>query len=245
LKFWVRPDPVVAAVLGANAWQLFAPENLACPLVLTLAASLALYGTALRMRCRPMLAAGLVAAALALWWGLADPPLHADDRYDLRLLLVGGVPLLLIGAGWHAAGRSMPRLSPQGWLGALLVVTAVHAGETARFAWAWQGYLSAVRALAAGETADPTLGSPAFVSADRLPARFAPFAWSSTTPYLSVLVSDGFQPHRLVVDPSSGYDWFDCATATANAQRPAALPAATRAMVRDHACRQKQPVTPR
>jgi hypothetical protein len=108
--------------------------------------------------------------------------------------------------------------------------------ETAKFVVAWRGYVAEVRRLAAGEASDPALGDAGFVSAARIPARFAPLAWHSTTPFLAALVSEGYAPRRLVVDPQAEYFWFDCAAATENAAAERVLPVATRELVRRYAC---------
>ncbi len=228
-----RPDPYVAEVLGRNAWNLFAPASLSAPLVLTLAGGLALYAAALPVGAGP--AAAVAACGLAVWWLGFDAGLHAWDRYYLRTLLLGAVPALLAGAAWQAGGGRL-RVGLRAGLGALAVVTLVHVVETAKFVVAWRGYVAAVRVLADGEARDPALGDADFVSAARVPARFAALSWHSTTPFLSVLASDGYAPGRLVVDPRAGYFWFGCAAATANAAAARGLPPATRAMVRRYAC---------
>jgi len=217
LKLAVHPDPYVADVLRRNAWTLFDAARLASPLVLTIAAALAAWA-ALR-RLGEGRAVVIVAAALLVWWLWFEPPLHAWDRYYLRALLLVGAPLLILLAAWMPL-RRIP-------LGALALVTLVHAGETARFVAAWRGYTAEVRALAAQP------GPPG--DATTLPGHAA-LGWNSTTPFLSILLSPGYAPVRLVIDPTAGYVWFDCATAKANAAAPRALPARTRAMIRQYTC---------
>jgi hypothetical protein len=241
LKLFVRPDPYEAEVLGRNALNLMSLGNQVAPLTLTLAAALAGYGAVLAATRRPGVALAAVGAALAAWWMLGDGRLHAWDRYFLRLLLLGCVPVLGLVAVLHASGRAPAwrlRLAP--WApaagGALLVVTLVHAGETARFAAAWRGYVAAVAALAGSDSSDPGLGDAAFVSSARIDARFTPLAWHSTTPFLSILATPGHRPARLVVDPTTNYFWFPCADATRNAMAARVLPRDSRELVRRYTC---------
>jgi hypothetical protein len=117
----------------------------------------------------------------------------------------------------------------------LLLVTLVHAVESAKFVAAWTRYKAAVRALATGPASDPALGDPRFVSSGRIDAGVNRLSWFSTTPYLSAILAD-FAPSRLVVDPQGNYFWLSCATATANAQAARAVPAATRDLVRVYSC---------
>jgi thiamine biosynthesis lipoprotein len=83
---------------------------------------------------------------------------------------------------------------------------------------------------------DTALGDPRFVSAARIDARINRPAWSSTTPYLSVLLAPNFAPARLVVDPGANYFWISCATATENLETPHAVSKDARALLRTHAC---------
>jgi hypothetical protein len=112
----------------------------------------------------------------------------------------------------------------------------VHAVETAKFLAAWTDYTAAVRALAVGEAADPVLGDPRFVASDRLGPVLNRLSWSSTIPFLSVLVAPGFLPSRLVMDPKANYFWLSCETARANEQTDRAIPVESRRLVRAHAC---------
>lgn len=238
LKLLVVPDPYVAEVMARVALTFANPGNLVTPLTVTLAAALAAYAAALALRRGAWVAAGIAALGLLAWWGLLDTTLHAWARYHLRTLMALAVPVLAFLGTLHARGWLLPRLSrwSPALLGALAVTTLVHLGETAKFVALWRDYAAAVRALAAGTENDPALGDPDFVSSARLPQRFRPLAWHSTTPFLSVMVTPGLAPPRLVVDPAVNYFWFGCPTATANAAAPRALPAETRERVRRYAC---------
>lgn len=244
VKLSLPPDPYVAEVLGRNAFNLVDPATLLDPLPRLIASMLgayALLGAVLRRGGvgAPWTWAGIaVAAGLALWWGTGRQPLHAEDRYYLRTLLLGGTPVLGLGAALAVAGRwplAIRRLGPAVG-GGLLLVGLVHGVETARFAMVFAEYRRDVADLAMGARSDPGLGDGAFVSASRIGAGQALVGWSSTTPFLSALVSPGLAPARLVIDPRAGYVWFDCAAARANAARPGAVPAATRGMVARYTC---------
>jgi hypothetical protein len=243
LKALARPEPYVAEVLGRNALHLADPLALVTPLTVLLGAAVAIFGAlAFLWRRRPggaWLAAAAVAAALAVWWGAVDPFLHAADRYRLRTVLVGAVPLMALAATLPAARAALagaPAGLARAALAALALVGLIHAVETAKFARAFDAYAGAVAALAAGPEADPELGDRAFVSAARLGAAHRRLGWHSTTPFLSALAAPGFAPARLLVDPTSNYFWLSCATAAANAAAPRALPTATRALVEAYSC---------
>jgi hypothetical protein len=45
-----------------------------------------------------------------------------------------------------------------------------------------------------------------------------------------------FSLNRLVIDPAGNYFWLSCATATANAEGPRAVPAEGRDLVRIYSC---------
>jgi len=102
----------------------------------------------------------------------------------------------------------------------------------------WTDYVAAVRVLANGPASDSQLGDSRFVSSARIPAPLQELAWSSTTPFLSVLVSPGFRPVHLVVDPAAGYFWLPCALASANSA--GAVPAPTRSMIQSYACQHRR-----
>jgi len=137
-------------------------------------------------------------------------------------------PLLPAALGGGAASRAAA--------GALVLVTLVHAVETAKFVDVWSAYKGAVRALATGTASDPALGDPHFVSADRIGPSLNRLSWNSTTFYLSALLAPGFAPARLVIDPSGNYFWLACETAKANEEAERPVPVETRHLVRVHAC---------
>lgn len=234
MKTLVVPDPYVAEVMARVARSFADPSNLAPPVVLLALGGLAAFAAGLALRRGVGVALGLAAAALALAWLLLDVPVHGWARYFVRSLVFLLVPALALLAALRARAW-LPCC--ESWaapaLGALAVVTLVHAVELARFVALWRPYVASVGALAMSDESDPALGDAAFVSAARLPPRFAPMGWHSTTPFLSVLAAPGLAPRRLVVDPAVGYWWFDCA----GASRPTALPAETAALVRRYACR--------
>jgi hypothetical protein len=119
---------------------------------------------------------------------------------------------------------------------ALALVLLVHAVETGKFVSGWTDYKTAVRALASGSASDPALGSPLFVSSERIPAGLIRLSWNSTTPFLSVLAVPDLAPARLVVDPSAGYFWLSCTTARQSEAASTGLPQAARRLIRQHAC---------
>ncbi len=224
LKLLVRPDPYVAEVMGRVGAGFLAWRPSFGHLLLTFGAVLG--GWALLAQVTRW-APWLVAAALLAWWASGGAPLHAEGRYYARTIVFLGAALLaflavLVARGW----LPRPRLDLRP---AFLLVALLHTGELARFTHGWLAHIQAVRALAA----TPGEGT-ATVAA--LPPASAPFAWHSTVPFLSVMVSPGYAPARLVVDPASNYVWFGCAQAARNAAAPRALPEATRAMVSAYAC---------
>jgi hypothetical protein len=117
-----------------------------------------------------------------------------------------------------------------------VIAMLVHAVETGRFVLAWSRYEDAVRALAAGPSSDPGLGDPRFVSSGRIPAHLNVVEWPSTVQFLSILVAPGFAPAHLVVPPDAGYLWLSCKSASASRDARRAIPAASRELVRVHAC---------
>jgi len=108
--------------------------------------------------------------------------------------------------------------------------------ETEKFVREWRGYQAAVRTLATGTLSDPAPGDPHFVSSERIDPALNRLSWSSTTHFLSVLVTPRFAPVRLVIDPNADYFWVSCMTATANQEADHAVPAESRRLVRVHAC---------
>ena len=120
--------------------------------------------------------------------------------------------------------------------GALALLILVHVVEAAKFTDTWTRYKAAVRVLATGSGADPQLGDPRFVSSERIGSDLNRVSWRSTTPYLAVLMAPNLSPSRLVVDPTAGYFWLSCKTATDNRQARRALPVDARELIRVYAC---------
>jgi hypothetical protein len=253
------PDPYVAIVLHRAALHVFDVTILAGHLVLLLLITLASYAIAFYVvrRLSPakasICAASMVALGLGAYWLWFDATLHTDNRYYLRTVLLIATPALgVLAAAYalHADGRlnfaiafmrrpmaalatgAVTRLAA----GAIVLVTLVHIVETEKFVRAWRDYEVAVRTLATGALSDPALGDPHFVSSDRIDPDLNRLSWSSTTHFLSVLVTPRFAPARLVIDPSANYFWLSCTTATANQAADRAVPAESRLLVRVHAC---------
>jgi hypothetical protein len=208
----------------------------------------------------PVWAFGLVALALAVYWLWFDQALHTQNRYYVRTAIFFATPVL----GGLAALRVLraeDRLRlPAHWMqrlaalladsvvalgqgpvartaaGAILVLTLVHAVETAKFVTEWTRYAAAVRGLAMGTASDPVLGDPRFVSSDRIDPDTNRLQWQTTTQFLSVLVAPGFLPNRLVIDPSAGYFWLTCERATATEQADLAVPVESRRLIRVYSC---------
>ncbi len=253
VKALLPPDAHIAGVLGAAAFKFIAPGNLADPAFLLWTAALAAYLALAAFSRRPVLAAGIVVGALAVFWLAFDRSLLAEARYSLRTVLLVGTPILgalavvmaMQAKKLHESPYArivvplrglLARLDPRMLVGALAICLLVHGVETAKFVAGWIDYKAAVRALATGADSDPALGDARFVSARRIAAGPNRLAWNSTTPFLSVLAAPGFDPARLVVDPQAGYFWLSCPTATRSAGRGTALPADARELVRRHAC---------
>jgi hypothetical protein len=197
-------------------------------------------------------AASIVTLALVAYWSWLDHALHASNRYYLRTALVIATPMLGVLAALYAHradGRlTLPipflvrfmealtsRVTARAIAGGFLLVMLVHAVETAKFVTAWTKYKAAVVALATGAASDPTLGDSHFVSSDRIGRNLNRLSWFSTTEFLSEIVAK-FAPARLVVDPTANYFWLSCETATANLTADRTVPAASRGLVRIHAC---------
>jgi hypothetical protein len=261
MTFWsavkaaLPPDDYYAGVFTAAALHFFDPDRFVNGFFLSLAGALVAYGILFLCLRRfapataQLGAAAVVAAALIVYWLWFDQSLHTYHRYFFRTVLLiatlgfGGLAALY---ALDADGRlRVPFLRPlmaalaadtmaRAAVGAIALVTLVHAVETAKFAVAWTQYKGAIQALATGTASDPALGDARFVSSDR--AGVNPLSWNSTTPYLSVLLAPGFAPSRLVVNPRANYFWLSCAVATAKQQAERAVPSASRALVRRYAC---------
>ena len=253
------PDPYIAIVLHTAALHVFDVTILAGHLALLLLITLASYGIVFYVvrRLSPVkasvCAASIVALGLGAHWLWFDGTLHTDNRYYLRTVLLIATPVLGVLAAAYAL-RADGRLNfaipfmrrpmaavaidavTRSAAGAIVLVTLVHIVETEKFVRAWRDYEVAVRTLATGALSDPMLGDPHFVSSDRIGHELNRLSWSSTTHFLSVLVTPRFAPARLVIDPDPDYFWLSCTTATANEEADRAVPAESRRLVRVHAC---------
>jgi len=259
VKLGVRPDDHIAGVLGAAAYKFIDIRNLRDPAFLLLLAAIAGYGATLLLLRRvvsnaaPACAVLLCSLLLGIYWLWFDHALLSDARYGLRTALLIATPVFGALAAMSAAheeggGRSafpgIVRLvgvvrewaSPRMIAGAILLILFVHAVEAAKFIAAWSQYKVAVRALAMGSAADASLGDPRFVSSHRIATGPNRLAWSSTTPYLAVLLAPDLDPTRLVVDPDAGYFWLSCETASRSEKKGTAIPAPARQLIRLYAC---------
>jgi hypothetical protein len=256
-KVLLPPDEYYASVLLRAALHFFDLSIFEVSVVMLLFAVLAGYALTFVFMSWPaagqahLYAAAMVTVALAAYWLRFDHAIHASSRYYLRTALVILIPLFGALAALasisqdgaatfrflrlQGASAALRDRGARSLAAAFLLLTLVHVVETAKFVTAWRQYRSAVAALATGDGSDPSLGDSRFVSSDRIASDLNRLSWFSTTPYLSVIVA-GFQPNRLVIDPSGNYFWLSCATATANAQAPRAAPVEGRQLVRIYSC---------
>jgi hypothetical protein len=261
VKVALPPDEYFGGVFVRAALGFFDIAILGSNVLVLLIGALTAYGIAFLVFSRlapqqaPVYAAALVGSALAVYWLWFDQALHADHRYYMRTaVFVATLVFGVLAAGhalWADGELNIPFALPlpaartggaasRAAAGAVVLVTLVHAVETAKFVEAWSAYKSAVRALATGTASDPELGDWRFVSADRIGPSLNRLSWNSTTLYLSALLAPGFAPARLVIDPSGNYFWLACDTAKANEEAPRPVPVETRRLVRVHACLHRQ-----
>jgi len=237
VKLTILPDDYIADVLNAAAFRFIDIRNLGDPAFLLLLAALAVYAILFfllrRSAIAPFFAFVACVVALAAYWIWFDTSLLAEARYNLRTVLLIATPALGILAAWQPFGQ---RIYPRAIAGALALILLIHAVETAKFVKGWMDYKTALRVLAMGTQTDPALGDPSFVSSQRIGAKPSRLAWNSTTPYLSVLVAPDLKPARLVIDPSTGYFWLSCETATESERTSAAIPAESRRLIRIYSC---------
>ena len=259
IKMVFRPDDYIADVLAAAEHNFFNIHIFTSGLFALLVIAFVGYGIFFLILWRMGLekahaySAAIMAVALAAYWLLFEQSIHAENRYYLRTVVFIATPVFGVLAAVYALGAdgslklATPVLSrmtrslsapvmARVVLGALLVVTLVNAVETAKFVAAWVNYKAAIRELATSATSDPELGDPRFVSSHRIDAALNRLSWSSTTPFLSVLMAPRFGPSRLVVDPEAGYFWLSCQFATANERAVRAIPVESRRLIRVHAC---------
>jgi hypothetical protein len=191
------------------------------------------------------------AIALLIYWLAFDQWIHASNRYYLRTALVVITPVFGVLAAVYAMRADgtpvdCPRLLQiakilasvtviRACIGAIILCTAIHVVQTAKFVTDWTAYKAAVRALALGSASDPALGDPRFVSSQRISPELNQLSWFSTVEYLAIILSD-FKPVRIVVDPVGNYFWLSCDTATENAKATRSVPMPTRDLVRIYSC---------
>jgi hypothetical protein len=256
-KFVFPPDDYYAGVLLRAALHFFDLEVFKVEVVLVLSAALMAFGALFAMmklsasKRACMYSFGIVLALLTIYWLKFDHSVLANSRYYLRTALVLLIPMFAALATLSAMEEEELAIQPfvqlRGTMlsfsdrticaltAAFLIVTSIHAVETAKFVTAWTNYRTAIAVLATGDEADPSLGDARFVSSARVPAALAPLAWFSTIPYLSVLLAN-FLPNRLVIDPAGNYFWLSCASATKNRDADRAVPVEARDLVRIYSC---------
>ena len=254
-----RPDAYIALAISGAAFNFVNVENLIVPATRLMAIALTIYSLVylgarrLGVAQAHMKVVMVVAVGLVAYWMLLDTSVLTEMRYPLRTAVMALTPALgLLAAAYALSEAGSLRLfstpierlldllrrtcHPHFLAGALMLVTLVHAVETAKFTAGWSNYLASLRNLAMSAASDPQLGSPRFVSAHRLGEERNQFAWGSTTHFLSVLVAPGMKPERLVVDPDTNYYWLSCQTATANMAAVRRIPLESRQLIRTHAC---------
>lgn len=262
VKLAIRPDDYIAGVMNAAAFKFIDIGNLTEPAFVLLAAAiaiddlLAIMFRRLAPRKAHVTSLTVCVILLATYWFWFDRSLLAEDRYNLRTVLL----ILTPAFGLMAAVRTMdettraqsplPFLSsiaaaieraanPRIIFSALVLTLLVHTVETTKFIWGWTHYKAAIAALATGNASDPTLGDPRFVSSKRIDPALNRLSWNSTTPYLSVLLAPGMKPERLVIDPNTGYFWLACDTAKRSERDSAALPSDSRQLIRAYSCQHR------
>jgi len=260
IKLVLRPDPYIADVLASLAMGVFDLEFFSRYLLLLLFAAVAAYTVIFHVMARLKVASAHIVAFCAVsillvsYWLLFDGALHAEERYYLRTAVILLTPLfgaLAAGLTCHAAGlldaamlpvlprllSTVPKALPARAAACIiLLVTLIHAVETAKFVSAWADYRHALQELAAGRLSDPELGDTHFVSAGRIVPRQARLAWPSTTPFLAVLVSPDLTPTRLVVAPDANFFWVSCETLTASAETSRGVPRESQRLLRRYSC---------
>jgi hypothetical protein len=196
-------------------------------------------------------ALGILLGLLSIYWLHFDHSIHASSRYYLRTALVIVTPLLgamgalaaVTGDGivlGRLSGVQHALTSPSGrtlcaLVSVFVLVILIHAIEIKKFVVAWTDYRNEISALALSNESDPELGHPRFISSERISSTLGPLSWFSTTPYLSIILSN-FSPNRLVIDPTGNYFWLSCATATRSKEAKLAVPDRTRELVSIYSC---------
>jgi hypothetical protein len=258
VKMVYPPDDYFADVLVRAGLHFFDPAIFQVNLVVLLIAVVAGYALLFFALCRIMpvgtallTALAVSAIALLVYWLAFDQWVHASNRYYLRTALVVITPVFGVLAAVYAMRADgvpvdCPRLLQiakilasvtiiRACTGAIILCTAIHVVQTAKFVSNWTAYKAAVRTLALGTVSDPALGDPRFVSSQRISPELNQLSWFSTVEYLSIILSD-FKPVRIVVDPAGNYFWLSCGTATENAKATRSVPMPARDLVRIYSC---------
>jgi hypothetical protein len=258
VKIAYPPDDYFADVLVRAGLKFFDPAIFQVNLVVLLIAVLTGYSLLFFALTRVMnvdtallAATALTAIALLIYWLQYDQWIHASNRYYLRTVLVVITPVFGVLSAFYAMRADsappeflgLPKIAKhlssataiRAYIGAIVLVTAIHVVQTAKFVADWTAYKIAIRALALGSASDPALGDPRFVSSQRISPELNQLSWFSTVEYLSIIVSD-FKPERIVVDPAGNYFWLSCQTATENAKAARSVPVPARDLIRIYSC---------
>lgn len=254
----VRPDGQISPILMWAAFNFIDPRNFFDPVIgLLVVATVGYAGLFSLIRRwgvnRPALVAwGVTAGLLAIYWATLDDALLSEDRYFLRTALfyitpaIGLVSTLSVlqqecrlipALAWLPdAGQLMRnRAAPAVLTGALALVLLVHVVETGKFVSGWRDYMNALRTLASVEGPGTETAGTRFVSSHRVQASLNGYSWSSTTHYLSIVAQPALNPARLVIDPDEGYHWITCTLAKRHVGRHT-VPERARMLVEKHAC---------
>jgi hypothetical protein len=256
-KIVLPPDDYYTDAFLRAALHFFDLEIFKVEIVLVLLTAVVAYGAVLMLlsiwlpRLACICALGILIGLLSIYWLHFDHLVHASSRYYLRTVLVIATPLLGTLASLAAMTREGLVLNRRARLrhalissrgstlcalaSIFLVLTLIHANETAKFVASWSDYRKAISVLAMNSESDPALGNPRFISVERISPALVPLSWFSTIPYLSIILSN-FSPNRLVIDPAGNYFWLSCGTATRNRDAELVVPAQTRELVRVYSC---------
>ena len=191
VKLVYPPDDYFADVLVRAGLHFFDSAIFQVNLVVLLFVVLGCYGLLFLALSRIMAvdtallaALAVTAIALLIYWLQFDQWAHASNRYYLRTTLVVITPAFGVLSAVYAmradgAPVDCPRLLQiakslasvtviRACTGAIILCTAIHVVQTAKFVTNWTAYKAAVRALALGSASDPALGDPRFVSSQRI-----------------------------------------------------------------------------
>jgi len=258
VKMTYPPDDYFADVLVRAGLRFFDRAIFQVNLVVLLIAVLVGYSLLFLVLSRVttvdtalLAATALTAIALLIYWLQYAQWIHASNRYYLRTVLVVITPVFGVLSAFYAMRADgappgflgLPKIAKhlssataiRVYIGAIVLVTAIHVVQTAKFVTDWTAYKAAVRALALGTISDPALGDPRFVSSQLISPELNQLSWFSTIEYLSIIVSD-FKPERIVVDPAGNYFWLSCQTATENAKAARSVPVPARDLIRIYSC---------